>query len=177
MAHVQRLFALMLAAATSYRLPQAKFAESLGAAQQLGPADDSPQARALRGTTLLHRDWLALNEERTRLRWAWHDYFKEYDLLLCPAYPVAAHPHVHDVPTDSRVYRVNGKELSHAHMLFWAGLTGLAYLPATAAPAGFTNGSPGRGSNRRSAVRRPHDHRIRAPAGNLLSGLCAVAGI
>jgi amidase len=138
MAHVQRLFALMLAAATSYRLQQAKFAESLGAAQQLGPADDSPQARALRGTTLLHRDWLALNEERTRLRWAWHDYFKEYDLLLCPAYPVAAHPHMHDVPTDSRVYRVNGKELSHAHMLFWAGLTGLVYLPATAAPAGFT---------------------------------------
>jgi amidase len=138
MAHVQRLFALMLAAATSYRLPQAKFAESLGAAQRLDAADDSPQARALRGTTLLHRDWLALNEERTRLRWAWHDYFKEYDLLLCPAYPVAAHPHMHDVPTDSRIYRVNGKELSHAHMLFWAGLTGLVYLPATAAPAGFT---------------------------------------
>jgi amidase len=138
MAHVQRVFALMLAAATSYRLPDAKFAESLGAAQQLDSADDSPQARALRGTTLLHRDWLALNEERTRLRWAWHDYFKEYDLLLCPAYPVAAHPHMYEVPPESRIYRVNGKELTHPHMLFWAGLTGLAYLPATAAPAGFT---------------------------------------
>jgi amidase len=92
----------------------------------------------LRGTTLLHRDWLALDEERTRLRWAWHDYFKDYDLLLCPAYPVAAHPHMHDVPPERRIYHVNGKELTHPHMLFWAGLTGLVYLPATAAPAGFT---------------------------------------
>lgn len=138
MAHVQRVFALMLGAAISFRLTDAKFAESLSAARKLDAADDSPRARVLRGTTLLHRDWLALNEERTRLRWAWHDYFKEYDLLLCPAYPVAAHPHMHDVPPEQRIYRVNGKELTHPHMLFWAGLTGLAYLPATAAPAGFT---------------------------------------
>jgi amidase len=138
MAHVQRVFALMLGAAISFRLTDAKFAESLSAARELDATDDSPRARALRGTTLLHRDWLALNEERTRLRWAWHDYFKEYDLLLCPAYPVAAHPHMHDVPPERRIYRVNGKELTHPHMLFWAGLTGLAYLPATAAPAGFT---------------------------------------
>jgi amidase len=138
MAHVQRLFALMLGAATSARLSDEKFAESLSAARSLDAADDSPRARVLRGTTMLHREWLALNEERTRLRWAWHDYFKEYDLLLCPAYPVAAHLHMHDVPPERRVYRVNGKELTHPHMLFWAGLTGLAYLPATAAPAGFT---------------------------------------
>jgi amidase len=138
MAHVQRLFALMLGAATSSRLSDEKFAESQSAARALDAADDSPRARVLRGTTLLHRDWLALNEERTRLRWAWHDYFKEYDLLLCPVYPVAAHSHMHDVPPERRVYRVNGKELTHPHMLFWAGLTGLAYLPATAAPAGFT---------------------------------------
>ena len=39
---------------------------------------------------------------------------------------------------DARRYRVNGKELTHPHMLFWAGLSGVAYLPATAAPAGFT---------------------------------------
>jgi amidase len=138
MAHVQRIFALMLGAATSYRLSDTKFAESLDAARELDRNDDSPRARALRGTTLLHRDWLALNEERTRLRWAWHEYFKDYDLLLCPAYPVAAHPHMHDVPPERRIYHVNGKELAHPHMLFWAGLTGLVYLPATAAPAGFT---------------------------------------
>jgi amidase len=140
MAHVQRTFALMLAAATSYRLSDTKFAESLDAARELDPADDSPRARVLRGTTLLHRDWLGINEERTRLRWAWHDYFKDYDLLLCPVYPVAAHPHMHDVPPERRTYQVNGKELTHPHMLFWAGMTGLVYLPATAAPAGFTAG-------------------------------------
>jgi amidase len=71
----------------------------------------------------------------------WHDYFKDYDLLLCPAYPVAAHPHMHDVPPERRIYHVNGKQLTHPHMLFWAGLSGLVHLPATAAPAGFTPGS------------------------------------
>jgi amidase len=138
MAQVARSFALLLAAATSYRQPDATFAEALSAAGRLDARDDSPPARVLRGATLRHRDWLALNEARTRMRWAWHDYFKDYDLLLCPAYPLAAHAHMHDVPTDRRTYRINGKELSHSHVLFWAGLSGMAYLPATAAPAGFT---------------------------------------
>ena len=138
MTQVARHFALLLAAATSYRQPAAAFDRTAQAAQRLDASDDSPPARMLRGATLLHRDWLALNEERTRQRWAWHDYFKEYDVLLCPAYPLPAHPHMHEQPTDTRRYRVNGRELTHPHMLFWAGLSGVAYLPATAAPAGFT---------------------------------------
>ena len=134
---VRRIFAQLLAAATGSREPRDKFEADLRKAQALAPNDDSLRAHTLRGSTLFHRDWIALNEERTRLRHAWHAWFKDYDLLLCPVYPLAPHPHT-DEGTDTRVYRVNGREASHGDLLFWAGLTGVAYLPATAAPAGFT---------------------------------------
>ena len=61
-----------------------------------------------------------------------------YDVLLLPVYPLAPHLHMQDVPSDQRTYQVDGKTVTHAHLLFWAGLTGVVYLPSTAAPAGFT---------------------------------------
>jgi amidase len=138
LASVDRLFALLLAAATGGREPDAQFQEKLKTTKTLDASDDSHAARMLRGATLYHRDWQALNEERTRLRWKWHEWFKTYDVMLLPVFPLAPFPHVHDVPSDVRTYQVNGRTVTHAHLLFWAGLTGVAYLPATAAPAGFT---------------------------------------
>jgi amidase len=137
MTDVERVFAQLLSAATGSREPREKFLADLQHAQSLASDDTSLRAHNLRGTTLYHRDWLALNEERNRMRLAWHSWFKDYDLLLCPVYPLAPHPHT-DEGTDTRVYRVNGKPASHFNLLFWAGLTGVAYLPSTAAPAGFT---------------------------------------
>ena len=137
MRDVERVFAQLLTAATGSREPREKFTANLREAQALDPDDVSLRAHNLRGTTLYHRDWLALNEERNRMRWAWHTWFKDYDLLLCPVYPLAPHPHS-DESTATRVYRVNGKPASHFNLLFWAGLTGVAYLPSTSAPAGFT---------------------------------------
>ena len=58
--------------------------------------------------------------------------------MLLPVFPLAPHLHVHDIPSDKRSYQVNGKTVTHAQLLFWAGLTGVVYLPATAAPVGFT---------------------------------------
>ena len=138
LASVDRLFALLLAAATGGREPQEQFEANLKAAKALDASSDSHAARMLRGATLYHRDWQALNEERTRLRWKWHEWFKTYDLMLLPVFPLAPHLHMHDLPSDLRTYQVNGKTVMHAHLLFWAGLTGVAYLPATAAPAGYT---------------------------------------
>jgi amidase len=138
MGRVQEVFLLMLRGATSHWQSDEQFAENLKAAQALDPNDQSARARHLRGNTLFHRDWLELHEERTRMRWAWHEFFKDYDLLLCPILTIPAFPHVHDVPPLERTYTINGKARTHSEQLFWSGYSGLAYLPATVAPIGFT---------------------------------------
>ena len=138
MARVQEVFLLMLRGATSHGQSDQQFAENLKAARALDPNDQSAKARHLRGNTLYHRDWLELHEERTRMRWTWHEFFKDYDLLLCPILTVPAFPHVHDVSPLERTYMINGKARTHSEQLFWSGYSGLAYLPATVAPIGFT---------------------------------------
>ncbi len=135
---VMHVFAVLLRGATSHGQTDEQVAEHLKTLQALGPDDQSAQARVARGTTLYHREWHALDEERTRMRWKWHDYFKQYDLLLCPSFPIAAHRHIHDVPVYQRTYQVNGKAVTHSQQIFWAGLSGVAYLPSTAVPIGFT---------------------------------------
>ncbi len=138
MERVAHVFAVLLRGATSHRQTDEQFAENLKLARARDPNDHSAQARVLMGNTQYHRDWLMLDEERAKMRWKWHEYFKEYDLLLCPAFPIAAHEHILDVPPYQRSYMINGKTLAHSHQVYWAGLTGVVYLPATVAPAGFT---------------------------------------
>jgi amidase len=138
MARLKELFLVMLRGATSHKQTDAQFADNLKAARALDLGDKSAKAHHLRGNTLYHRDWLMLHEERTRIRWTWHEFFKEYDVLLCPVTPIPAFPHIHDTPPLERTYLINGKARSHSDLLFWSGYTGLAYLPATVAPIGFT---------------------------------------
>lgn len=133
----QRVFTTLLRSTTSHRQTDAQFADSLKAAQALDPDDRSPQAQGLRAITLRHRDWLVANEARHKMRWKWHEFFQSYDLLLAPIFPVVALPHT-TVPTAERTYVVNGRKRHHSDQLFWAGYVGAAYLPATAAPIGFT---------------------------------------
>jgi amidase len=85
-----------------------------------------------------HRDWLAMNEQRHRMRLAWAAFFREYDLLLCPAASSAAFPHDHAVERHERTITVNGKRVSTTDQLFWAGYSCVSYLPSTVAPIGLT---------------------------------------
>jgi len=142
MERVHWLFNTMLRAATSYRQTDEEFARNIPAAEALAAGDQGFLARAMRGQTIRHRDWLILDEERHKLRHAWHEFFKEYDLLLCPLVPTAAQPH-DSRPVGQRTVTINGREQPFGQILFWAGLTGLFYLPATALPTGFArNGMP-----------------------------------
>ena len=94
----------------------------------------------IRANTLSHRSWLAANEERHKLRLKWAEFFRDYDLLLCPVAAGAAYPHDHDHEGErwKRMIQVNGKPAPTINDLFWAGLCGLVHLPATVAPAGLT---------------------------------------
>ncbi len=135
-----RVYLQLLRAATSGRQTQEEFQKNLAAAHSLAPDDESYYARMVRANTLFHRDWLAANETRHQLRWKWAEFFKEWDLLLCPVASSAAFPHDHAGERYERTIAVNGKMVLTTDQLFWAGYSGMAFLPSSVAPAGLTPG-------------------------------------
>ncbi|HEY2874374.1 MAG TPA: amidase [Reyranella sp.] len=135
---IHEVYMKLLNAATSGRMPDEEYAARRAAAEGLAADDKSTLAQMLRGMVLSHRDWLALNERRHRMRLAWDAFFKDYDVLLCPVTASAAFPHDHDPSRAKRTIVVNNKQVPFSDQLFWAGYTCVTYLPATAAPIGQT---------------------------------------
>jgi amidase len=133
-----RLFMLLLRAGTASRMRDEDFARQQEIAGTLNDDDHSDRAAVARGATLLHRTWGSANEARTRLRYAWREFFEGFDVLLTPVAATAAFPHNRNPNRDERTVSVNGKLVPYAEQLFFAGLASLSYLPATAAPIGLT---------------------------------------
>jgi amidase len=127
-----------LRAATSRALNPETFQRQLEEARGLDPADRRYYARMLRGNTILHRDWLDLDEARHRLRYKWAEFFRDYDLLLCPPAASTARPHDHDGERHERKITVNDRAVPTTDQMFWAGISTLADLPATVAPIGLS---------------------------------------
>ena len=72
------------------------------------------------------------------MRWAWHAFFQQWDVLLCPTASSAAFPHAQKGERWDRMISVNGEPQSAVDQLFWAGMSGVVLLPSTVAPAGLT---------------------------------------
>ncbi|MDD9914002.1 MAG: amidase [Rhodospirillaceae bacterium] len=132
------LYVLLLRAATSARMAPEMIEAQKAEAATLAPDGDSYYARMLRANTMSHPEWLRLNNERAHLRRRWAEFFEDYDLLLCPAAASAAQPHDHEGERWTRTVTVNNEQVLTTDQLFWAGISGVVYLPATVAPAGFT---------------------------------------
>jgi amidase len=132
------LFLLLLRAATGTGVSDQQFAGHLASAAQRAAEDRSYSAYLDRGVTLSHRVWWQLHNEREQMRLAWADFFRDYDLFLCPAAASAAFPHDHEGERSERTIPVNGRREPTTDQLFWAGLSGMVYLPATVAPVGLT---------------------------------------
>ena len=133
-----RLFMLLLRAATASRMRDEDFSRQQEIAATLTDDDFSDRAAVARGATLPHRAWGNANEARTKLRYAWHEFFRRFDVLLTPVAATAAFPHNRNPNRDERTVMVDGKSVPYAEQLFFAGLASLSYLPATAAPIGST---------------------------------------
>jgi len=105
------------------------------------PADSiDPAVFEARAYTLRHRDWIVVNEQREQLRARWADFFRNFDVLLCPVMSVAAIAHDHSEPAAQRTLMINGIRRSYwSAIMPWARLAGTPYLPATAAPVGKTS--------------------------------------
>jgi amidase len=139
-AHTHDVYSRLLRAALAARSPDELFEKNRAKAATLSPDDESPYARQMRASVQYHREWHGQSEARMRLRWAWRRFFDEWDVLVCPIACVPAFPHDHSRELESRTLEIDGETRPYWDQLFWAGLTGVAYLPATVAPGGRSAG-------------------------------------
>lgn len=133
--HSHRLFSALLMSAMAARYGDDEFARLVAAAEALDPQDQREAAQTLRAQTLRARDWARVNEGRTRLRWAWQRFFEHWDFVLAPIMPTTAFAHDHRAPGE-RTISIDGTDHPYFMQTFWAGLPGVAYLPATVIPTG-----------------------------------------
>ena len=89
-----------------------------------------------------HLDWLVLNEKRAALRRVWAEWFRDFDVLLCPVLPMLPFPHDTEGTINDRYVIVNGRSRPQSQTLSWTGLVGVAYLPSTVVPVGMANDLP-----------------------------------
>ncbi|HEX4864877.1 MAG TPA: amidase family protein [Acidimicrobiales bacterium] len=98
---------------------------------------DKQTGDAISGT---HREWLDNHQSRGEMRSVWSEWFREFDILLCPVTPMAAFPHDQSGSIVDRSVIINGHPRPHIATLAWTGLVGVVYLPSTVVPVGFTPG-------------------------------------
>lgn len=100
-----------------------------------GPLSNAVLAMAY---TARHREWLAADAVRARLRHEMVEAFGDWDAILAPIAPVAAFPH-DKRPFQRRELKLSaGKPISYNSMLTWIAPATALHLPATAVPAGLT---------------------------------------
>ncbi|HKQ24305.1 MAG TPA: amidase [Burkholderiales bacterium] len=131
-------FIHLVRGATSTALTDEQFQNHQTLAAKLAAGDESYPAWMLRANIMSHRDWHGWNEKREQMRLMWSEFFRDWDLLLCPAAATAAFPHNHKGERWERMVMVNGRPQPSTTQMFWAGYPGLAWLPSSVAPAGFT---------------------------------------
>ena len=136
-AEAHRVFDILLRATTSGRQTDGEFEKNVAERNTLDQSDDSKWARMLRGVTLSHRDWSTLNEARHRIRWKWHEFFQQYDLLLMPSAFSAAFEHS-ETPPYERLVPVDSTMQPFMNQTSIVGPANCSYLPTTVAPIGFT---------------------------------------
>lgn len=133
----------LLHSAMSARQPDEMFRKNVARRAEFKDDDDSPLALISRASALYYREWHKFNENRTHLRWAWHEFFRDFDFVLMPVAATPAFPHDHNPSQGQRVLTVNNESRPYFEQVFWAGLTGVSYLPSTVVPTGLDeNGLP-----------------------------------
>ena len=126
----------LLNATMTCRVPPETFKELLAGTAGIDEFGCSSEEQAVLARVARFRNWVQYNEERTKIRWAWHKFFQTYDILIAPIMATAAFEHDHR-PFSERTISVNGHEQEYFTQLFWAGLAVNAYLPSTVLPTGL----------------------------------------
>ena len=136
-----QLYIELLRATTSLGIDDPTMAHWAAEAARL-PADDTGYyALMARGISLRHRDFLRGHELRERMRRAWFEFFRKWDVLLCPTAASTAMPHNPHGNRWDRTITVNEREQPVTDQMFWAGLSCFFGLPSTIAPLGMSQPS------------------------------------
>ena len=99
---------------------------------------DPTMAMRARASTIRHRDWLLMSEQRELRRRNWDRFFNDYDVVLAPTAFIAAFEHIDGGNLYTRTLEVDGKTRPYADLIAWTTQFGYVYLPATVVPAGRT---------------------------------------
>ncbi len=134
--HSHDVYQHLLQATMAARMPDEDYDSLKRYVATLDPEDDSETAKVLRAQVSSFKEWKHSDELRNKLRWAWHEFFRDHDVLITPIMPTAAFPH-DQREFRERTIRVNNEERHYFEQVFWAGLTGVAYLPSTVIPTGL----------------------------------------
>jgi len=133
-----RHYMRLLLSAMAWRFAPDAFEAMAAFARQPGLSEDDPMRMIAADSTQRHREWLEAHERREDYRREWATLFNDYDVLLCPINPVAAIPHDQSFNHLARTIDINGAKYPYNDQMVWAGLVGMAYLPAVVAPVGRT---------------------------------------
>src|SRR5262245_10209881 len=132
------LYLTLLAAVTSARVPAADRKARLDV---MRTRDDEWSRASQRGIESGAPDYVAWFGQREQYRAAWRAFFREWDVLLMPAFPTPAYPHW-DKPfpgtpeSIKKTLDVNGRPVLEEMGLFCASVATLSGQPSTAFPAG-----------------------------------------
>jgi amidase len=137
LAHAHHVYLMLLRAATSGSVTDAQVAWAAERRPKVRDDDWDYEAMLARAWTLPHREWHRWNAERMAIAEGWHDWFGRHDVLLCPTAATTAFPHMQHGERWERMLDVNGVPQPTTTQMFWAGLGGMAGLPATVVPAGL----------------------------------------
>jgi amidase len=109
-------------------------------ARGAGPTSTAAMTLAYTAT---HREWMAADAVRARLRHEMSEIFTRFDAILAPITPVTAFPHDHRPFGRRSLAMSDGAVIPYASMLNWISLPTALHLPATAIPIGrAANGLP-----------------------------------
>lgn len=131
-AEAARTFLRLRRAAGTSGMSQERFDRALDVTRET-TTESNPNIEFSRADTMYYRDWHVANEARHRMRGKWFEFFRDWDVLICPPLGTVATRHDHSERWQQRI-TVNGKEMYQVDQMFWVGYSGVAYLPATVAP-------------------------------------------
>ena len=135
-ADTHEVYQNLLQATMAARMPDESYESLKRYVDQLDPSDQSDAAKVFRAQLSTFKTWKAFDERRNHLRWHWHEFFNSYDMMLSPVMPTAAFEH-DQRRFGERTIKVNNEERPYFDQVFWAGLTGVSFLPSTVIPTGL----------------------------------------